>query len=60
MVTNFLLTEREVRTDKYRIEAFFVQTEPGRSRFVQKDRRPIFHCTYRASEVNKKFIIWHL
>ena len=31
-----------------------------RVRFVQKDRGPIFLCTYRASEVNKKFIIWHL
>jgi hypothetical protein len=26
--------------------------------FVQKDRGPIFLCTYRASEVNKKFIIY--
>jgi hypothetical protein len=31
-----------------------------RARFVHKDRDPIFICTYRASEVNKKFIIWHL
>ena len=29
-------------------------------RFVQKDRGPIFLCTYRTSEVNKKFTIWHL
>ena len=31
-----------------------------RARFVQKDRGPIFLCTYRASEISKKFIIWHL
>ena len=31
-----------------------------RARFVQKDRGPIFLCKGRASEVNKKFIIWHL
>jgi hypothetical protein len=27
-ITNFLLTEREVCTEKYRTEVFFVQTEP--------------------------------
>jgi hypothetical protein len=33
-------------------------TDPAcRARFVQKDRGLIFLCTYRASEVNKKFII---
>ena len=38
MVTNFLLTEREVRTEKYRIEAFFVQTEPvGRGLYKKTD-----------------------
>jgi hypothetical protein len=49
-VTNFLLTERKVCTEKYRTEVFF----------VQKDWGPIFLCTNRASEINKKFIIWHL
>jgi hypothetical protein len=28
-----------------------------RASFIQKDRGPIFLCTYRASEINKKFII---
>jgi hypothetical protein len=27
-ITNFLLTERKVFTEKYRTEVFFVQTEP--------------------------------
>ena len=27
---------------------------------VQKDQGPIFLCKDQASEVNKKFIIWHL
>jgi hypothetical protein len=52
----------ELAVTKYRTEVF-VQTEPVlyRARFVQKDLGPIFLCTYRASEVNKKFIIsWHL
>jgi hypothetical protein len=44
-ISNFLLIEHEVCTGKYR---------------TQKDRGWIFLCTYRASEVNKKFIIWHL
>ena len=30
------------------------------ARIAQKDRGPIFLCKGRASEVNKKFIIWHL
>jgi hypothetical protein len=30
------------------------------ARFVQKERGPIFLCTNRESEVNKKIIIWHL
>ena len=47
--TNFLLTERAVSSDRDR-----------RARFVQKDRGAIFLCTYRASELNKKFITWHL
>jgi hypothetical protein len=62
IITNFLLTEREVFTEKYRTEVFFVQTtdQACRARFLQKDRGPIVFCKYRASEVNKKFIIWHL
>jgi hypothetical protein len=54
MFISFLLIEREVCTEKYGTEVFFVETEP-----VQKDRGPIFLCTaYRASEVNKRFIIY--
>jgi hypothetical protein len=30
------------------------------ARFVQKERGPIFLCTNRESEVNKKIIIWNL
>jgi hypothetical protein len=53
--------EREVCTEKYRTEVFFEMIEPvRRARFVQKDRGLIFFCTYRASEVNIKFIMWHL
>jgi hypothetical protein len=53
-----VLTERQVCTEKYWTEVFFVQTEPVvRAMFVQKHRGPIF---LRASEVNKKFIVWHL
>jgi hypothetical protein len=56
-INNFLLTEREVFTEKYRTEVFFCTDRARRARFVQKDRGPIFLCTYRASDVNKKFII---
>jgi hypothetical protein len=38
----------------------FCTDRARRVRFVQKDRGPIFICKGRASEVNKKFIIWHL
>jgi hypothetical protein len=55
-----LLTEREVCTEKHRTEVFFFTDRARKARSVQKDRGPIFLCTYRASEVNKKFIIWHL
>ena len=51
VIINFLLTEREVCTEKYRLY---------KKKFVQKERGPIFLCTYRESEINKKFIIWHL
>ena len=61
IVNNFLLTEREVCTEKYRTKVFFVQTmQARRASFVRKDRAPMFFCTYTASEVDKKFIIWHL
>ena len=55
---NFVLTEREVCTEKYRTEVFLAQNLRARS--VRKDRGPIFFCTNQASEVNKKFIIWRL
>jgi hypothetical protein len=42
IVNNFLLTEREVCTKKYRTKVFFVQTQPRRASFVQKDRAPMF------------------
>ena len=38
----------------------FCTDRARRVRFLQKGRGPIFLCTYRVSEVNKKFIIWHL
>jgi hypothetical protein len=34
----------------------FCTDRARRARFVKKDRGPIFLCTYRASEVYKKFI----
>jgi hypothetical protein len=37
----------------------FVQTSPNGLGLYKKDLSPILLCTYRASEVNKKFIIWH-
>jgi hypothetical protein len=42
LFNNFLLTKREVCTEKYRTEVFFVRTRTQRARFVQKDRSPIF------------------
>jgi hypothetical protein len=58
---NFLLTEREVCTEKYRTEDFFVQTEPeGRGLHKKAGVRYFSLHMHRASEVNKKFIIWHL
>ena len=49
---NFLLINqtRGLSTEKYWTEVFFVQTV----------RFGGFLSTYRASEVNKTFIIWHL
>jgi hypothetical protein len=39
-VNNFLLTEREVCTEKYRTEVFFVQTEPlGRGLYKKTEVR---------------------
>ena len=40
VINNFLLTEREVFTDKYRTEVFFVQTEPlGRGLYKKTEVR---------------------
>ena len=47
-ITNFLLTESEVLTEKYWIEVYFVQTEPVGRGFVQKDQGPIFICKDQA------------
>ena len=39
-IANFLLTEREVCTEKYRTEVFFVQTEPvGRGLYKKTEVR---------------------
>jgi hypothetical protein len=39
-IINFLLTEREVCTEKYRTEVFFVQTEPvGRGLYKKTEVR---------------------
>ena len=58
VVINFLLTEREVcslyREISDRGLFYACRPSPYRTRFVQKDRGPIFLCIYRASEVNKK------
>jgi hypothetical protein len=59
IVNNFLLTEREVCTKKYRTKVFFVQTKPVGQALYKKTVLQCFFCTYRASEVDKKFIIWH-
>jgi hypothetical protein len=50
-IINFLLTEREV---------FFVQTEPVGRGLYKKTEVRYFSVIYRASEVNKKFIIHNL
>jgi hypothetical protein len=40
LIFNFLLTEREVFTEKYRTEVFFVQTEPvGRGLYKKTEVR---------------------
>ena len=40
MIINLLLTEREVCTEKYRTEVFFVQTEPvGRGLYKKTEVR---------------------
>ena len=44
---------------KLTITRSFCTDRARRARFVQKDRGPIFLGKDRASEVNKKFIIWH-
>ena len=56
VVINFLLTEREVCSLYREISdrGLFYADRARRTRFVQKDRGPIFLCIYRASEVNKK------
>jgi hypothetical protein len=48
-MTNFLLTEREVCTKKYRTEVFFVQTEPvGRGLYKKIEVRYFFVHTKQA------------
>jgi uncharacterized sporulation protein YeaH/YhbH (DUF444 family) len=59
-MNNFLLTECEVCTEKYRTEVFFVQTEPVGRGLYKKTEVQYFSVHTEASEVNKKFIIWHL
>jgi hypothetical protein len=60
-IIKFLLTEREVCVYREISDPGLLCTDRARrTRFVQKDRDPIFLCAFRASEVNKKFIIWHL
>jgi hypothetical protein len=42
-ITTFLLTEREVFTEKYRTEVFFLQTEPvGRGLYKKTEKIIIF------------------
>jgi hypothetical protein len=61
IVNNFLLTEREVCTEKYRTKVFFVQTKPvGQALYKKTVLQCFYVATYTASEVDKKFIIWHL
>jgi hypothetical protein len=60
-ITNFILTEHEVCTEKYRTEVFFVQTKPvGRGLYKKTEFQYFSVHIYRAREVNKKFIIWQL
>ena len=60
-IIKFLLTEREVCMYREILDPGLHCTDRARrARFVQKDRDPIFLFAFRASEVNKKFIIWHL
>ena len=60
-IIKFLLTEREVCVYREISDPGLLCTDRARrTRFVQKDRDPIFLCAFWASEVNKKFIIWHL
>jgi hypothetical protein len=59
--TNFLSNEREVCTEKYRTEVFFVQTEPvGQGLYKKAEVRYFSVHTELARLINKKFIIWHL
>jgi hypothetical protein len=57
-ITNFLLTKREVCTEKYRTEVFFVQTEPIGRGCTKRLRSDI--SLHVHTEVNKKFVFWHL
>jgi hypothetical protein len=61
IVNNFLLTEREVCTEKYRTKVFFVQTKPvRRASFVQKDRAPMFSVHTQQARLTKSFFLRHL
>ena len=59
LFTNFLLTEREVCTEKYRTEIFFVQTESVGRGLYKKIEIRYFSVAYIPSKrgYNKKFII---
>ena len=56
-INNFLLTEREVFTEKYRTEVVFVQTEPvGRGLLKKAEVRYFSVKTEQARLINKTFI----
>ena len=53
------VTEREVCTEKYQTEVFFVQTEPVYRGSLYK-KTEVRYFSVPSEEVNKKFIIWYL
>jgi hypothetical protein len=61
--TNFLVTEREVFTEKYRTEVFFVQTEPvGRGLYKKTEVRYFFVKTEQARLIKSLYgiyMIWN-
>jgi hypothetical protein len=56
LITNFLLTEREVCTEKYWTEVFFVQIEPIGRGLYKKTEVPYFSVKTKQERLIKSLL----